>query len=165
MKPISLAEKLMFNTVRIETLDGSSGTGFFFNFKQENTDSCSYYQQNMFSSYNRTETVKFLLHLREEDDETKENYALILQTEWFFILKRFVFIYKSIFEEVKKKQTGKEVFYLQLAGKRFLIKRGNGIECFRRNCNDWIYPIGLWDNGIIILFFERIYGVTPAYDF
>lgn len=34
MKPISLAEKLMFNTVRIETLDGSSGTGFFFNFKQ-----------------------------------------------------------------------------------------------------------------------------------
>ena len=29
MKPTSLTEQLMFNTVRIEAHDGSSGTGFF----------------------------------------------------------------------------------------------------------------------------------------
>lgn len=34
MKLISLTEQLMFNTVRIEAHDGSSGTWFFFNFQE-----------------------------------------------------------------------------------------------------------------------------------
>ena len=32
MKPESISEKLMFNTVRLETESGM-GTGFFYNFK------------------------------------------------------------------------------------------------------------------------------------
>ena len=35
MKPISISERLLYNTVRLEGLDKSSGTGFFFNFKFE----------------------------------------------------------------------------------------------------------------------------------
>lgn len=35
MKPVSISEQMMFNTVRLECLDGSSGTGFFFNFEFE----------------------------------------------------------------------------------------------------------------------------------
>ena len=29
MKPESIAEQTLYNTVRLETLDGGSGTGFF----------------------------------------------------------------------------------------------------------------------------------------
>lgn len=32
MIPVNISEQLMFNTVRLETKDGSSGTGFFFDF-------------------------------------------------------------------------------------------------------------------------------------
>ncbi len=32
MKPISISEELMFNTVRLVSHDGSSGTGYFYHF-------------------------------------------------------------------------------------------------------------------------------------
>lgn len=33
MKPVSISEKMMFNTVRLVASNGSSGTGYFYNFK------------------------------------------------------------------------------------------------------------------------------------
>ena len=33
MQPITISEQLMFNTVKLVASDGSSGTGFFFNFE------------------------------------------------------------------------------------------------------------------------------------
>ena len=33
MKPQTISEQLMFNTVKLVASDGSSGTGFFYNFK------------------------------------------------------------------------------------------------------------------------------------
>ena len=32
MKPVSISEKMMFNTVRLVSTDGSSGTGYFYYF-------------------------------------------------------------------------------------------------------------------------------------
>jgi len=32
MKPSSLSEQIMFTTTRLECQDGSSGTGFFYNY-------------------------------------------------------------------------------------------------------------------------------------
>lgn len=167
MKPISLAEKLMFNTVRIETLDGSSGTGFFFNFKQGELTIPVLITNKHVVNYNRTETVKFLLHLREEDDETKENYALTLQTEWFFHSEKdlcFTFI-NPIFEEVKKR-TGKEVFYL--ASEESLIPSLE--KLMELSALEEIvmigYPIGLWDSKNNYPIFRKGYTAShPAYDF
>ena len=167
MKPISLAEKLMFNTVRIETLDGSSGTGFFFNFKQGELTIPVLITNKHVVNYNRTETVKFLLHLREEDDETKENYALTLQTEWFIHSEKdlcFTFI-NPIFEEVKKR-TGKEVFYL--ASEESLIPSLE--KLMELSALEEIvmigYPIGLWDSKNNYPIFRKGYTAShPAYDF
>ena len=36
MKPISISERMMFNTVRLVASDGSSGTGYFYNFVIDN---------------------------------------------------------------------------------------------------------------------------------
>ena len=35
MKPVSISERMMFNTVRLVASDGSSGTGYFYNFNVE----------------------------------------------------------------------------------------------------------------------------------
>lgn len=37
MNPVSILEQMMYNTVRLETLTGSSGTGFFFSYEFDNT--------------------------------------------------------------------------------------------------------------------------------
>ena len=36
MKPISISERMMFNTVRLVASDRSSGTGYFYNFMIDN---------------------------------------------------------------------------------------------------------------------------------
>ena len=36
MKPISISERMMFNTVRLVASDSSSGTGYFYNFMIDN---------------------------------------------------------------------------------------------------------------------------------
>lgn len=109
MKPISLTEQLMFNTVRIEAHDGSSGTGFFFNFQENELTIPVLITNKHVVNYNRNEIVKFFLHLREDDGSTTQNYALTLQTEWFFHSDKdlcFTFI-NPIFEEVKNEQENK----------------------------------------------------------
>ena len=167
MKPISLTEQLMFNTVRIEAHDGSSGTGFFFNFKEGELTIPVLITNKHVVNYNRNETVKFFLHLSEEDGSTTENYAITLQTDWFFHSEKdmcFTFI-NPIFEEVKKR-TGKQVFYV--ANEESLIP--NKIKLMELSALEEIvmigYPIGLWDSKNNYPIFRKGYTAShPAYDF
>ena len=167
MKPISLTEQLMFNTVRIEAHDGSSGTGFFFNFKEGELTIPVLITNKHVVNYNRNETVKFFLHLSEEDGTTTENYAITLQTEWFFHSKKdmcFTFI-NPIFEEVRKR-TGKQVFYV--ANEESLIP--NKVKLMELSALEEIvmigYPIGLWDSKNNYPIFRKGYTAShPAYDF
>ena len=167
MKPISLTEQLMFNTVRIEAHDGSSGTGFFFNFKEGELTIPVLITNKHVVNYNRNETVKFFLHLSEEDGSTTENYAITLQTDWFFHSEKdmcFTFI-NPIFEEVKKR-TGKQVFYV--ANEESLIP--DKVKLMELSALEEIvmigYPIGLWDSKNNYPIFRKGYTAShPAYDF
>ncbi len=167
MKPTSLTEQLMFNTVRIEAHDGSSGTGFFFNFSDGEFTIPVLITNKHVVNYNRNETVKFLLHLNEGDGSTKENFAITLQTEWFFHSEKdlcFIFI-NPIFEEVKKR-TGKQVFYVAneeslIPSKEKLMELSALEEIIMIG-----YPIGLWDSKHNYPIFRKGYTAShPAYDF
>jgi len=167
MKPIGLTEQLMFNTVRIETLDGASGTGFFFVYTEGDFTEPILITNKHVVKYNRNETVKFFLHLREEDGSTTENCAISLQTEWVFHSEMdlcFTFI-KPIFEEVMKR-TGKRVYYT--ANKENLIP--DKAKLMELSALEEIimigYPIGLWDRKHNYPIFRKGYTAShPAYDF
>lgn len=167
MKPISLAEQLMFNTVRIEALDGSSGTGFFFVFKQGELTIPILVTNKHVVNYNKMETVKFLLHLREKNGETKANYALTLQTEWIFHSEKdlcFTFM-NPIFQEVKKR-TGKEVFYLPIDESMIPTHKKLTELSALEEIVMIGYPIGLWDSKNNYPIFRKGYTAShPAYDF
>ncbi|WP_159634242.1 S1 family peptidase [Erysipelothrix anatis] len=167
MKPASLTEQLMFNTVRIEANDSSSGTGFFFNFSEGDYTIPVLITNKHVVNNNRNETVKFLLHLNEGDGSTKENFAITLQTEWYFHSGKdlcFTFM-NPIFEEVKKR-TGKQVFYI--ANEESLIPSKE--KLMELSALEEIvmigYPIGLWDSKNNYPIFRKGYTAShPAYDF
>ena len=96
MKPTSLTEQLMFNTVRIEAHDGSSGTGFFFNFSDGEFTIPVLITNKHVVNYNRNETVKFLLHLNEGDGQLRKILQLHYKQNGFFILKKICVLYLLI---------------------------------------------------------------------
>jgi hypothetical protein len=157
----------MFNTVRIEALDGSSGTGFFFNFKEGESTVPILITNKHVVNNNRNETVKFFLHLKEDDGTTSENYAISLHTDWFFHSEKdicFTFI-NPIFNEVRK-QTGKNVFYI--ANDESLIPDNE--KLIELSALEEIvmigYPIGLWDRKNNFPIFRKGYTAShPAFDF
>lgn len=167
MKPISVTEQMMFNTVRIETLDGSSGTGFFFNFSFNEGIVPVLITNKHVVNYNESETVKFFFNLEGEDGSTKENLEIILDAEWIFHSEKdlcFTFL-SAIFEKVKEK-TGKEVFYIPntenlIPSKEDLLELSALEEIVMVG-----YPIGLWDMHNNYPIFRKGYTAShPAYDF
>lgn len=167
MKPVSLAEKLMFNTVRLETLDGSCGTGFFFNFIVDEHIVPILITNKHVVNNNKMENVKFFLHLMDDDGGAKYNFEITLQTEWFFHSSKdlcFTFI-NPVFEEVKNR-TGKHVFYVandeELIPSKETLMDLSALE-------DIVmvgYPVGLWDTKNNYPIFRKGYTAShPAYDF
>ncbi|WP_208959768.1 hypothetical protein [Dolosigranulum pigrum] len=69
MIPSTISERLMFNTVRLETNDGSSGTGFFFTFKFGNLLVPILVTNKHVVNNNETETVTFFLHLKGKNSK------------------------------------------------------------------------------------------------
>lgn len=64
MQSSSISELMLYNTVRLETLEGSSGTGFFFNFNIDDKIYPVLITNKHVVNYNENETMKFLLHLQ-----------------------------------------------------------------------------------------------------
>lgn len=113
MKPITTSEQMMFSTVRLESLDGSSGTGFFFNYLFDNKAFPVLITNKHVVMNNPKETMKFQLHLCEISNPSvslDESFTVKYQTEWIFHSKHdlcFTFV-NPLFEEIRKK-TGKAV--------------------------------------------------------
>ena len=113
MKPVSMSEQMLYNTVRLESLDGSCGTGFFFNFNLDNKIVPVLITNKHVVNYNQNETMKFLLHLTNNDEASQENFEVTFSTNWLFHPTQdvcFCFV-NPLFEEVKK-LTGKRVYYV-----------------------------------------------------
>lgn len=167
MKPISLSEQLLFNTVRLVATDGSSGTGFFYNFKIGDFVYPTFITNKHVVRYNPNEQMTFFLHLQSDDGETIENQQVSLDAKWVFHSKKdlcFCFV-NPLFEEVLQK-TGKHVFYIAndesiLATDRITEELSALEELVMVG-----YPIGLWDEKNNFPIFRRGYTAShPAYDF
>lgn len=167
MIPVNISEQLMFNTVRLETKEGS-GTGFFFNFIFGTSFVPILVTNKHVVNYNQSETVTFFLHLREgEDNKTIESYPITLETNWIFHSNKdlcFSFM-NQVFEEVKS-QTGKDVYYI--AAEESLIPNEETLN--ELSALEEIvmigYPIGLWDQINNYPIFRKGYTSShPSYDF
>lgn len=112
LKPISISEKLMYNTVRIETNSGC-GTGSFFNFQFDEKIVPVIITNKHVINFNPKEEVRFALHLCDEEGNPDTNIDLNYKTDWIFHPEKdlcFCFV-NSIFDQVYSKFR-KKVFYI-----------------------------------------------------
>lgn len=167
MKPISISERIMFNTVRLVASDRSSGTGYFYNFVIDNKIVPVIITNKHVVNYNSNETMTFYLHLRNGENESNESYQVTLTLNWIFHSKKdlcFCFV-NPVFEFVKK-QTGKDVFYIAidetiLPSQKMLEELSALEELVMVG-----YPIGLWDKNNNFPIFRKGYTAShPAIDF
>lgn len=167
MKPETFSELLMFNTVRLVAKDGSSGTGFFYNFKVDDTQYPTIITNKHVVNNNPHEPMTFYLHLKTGDNESTENYQVTYTTDWIFHPDKdlcFCFI-NPVFEEVKKR-TGKDVFCV--ANDDSIVATPEKLEELSA-LEELVmvgYPIGLWDSQNNFPIFRK--GTTashPAIDF
>lgn len=166
MKPQSISEQMMFNTVRLQTKMGS-GTGFFFNYQIDGVVYPTIITNKHVVNYKEDEEVTFYLHLLSDNGEAKENHQVTLSSHWFFHSEKdicFTFI-NPVFEEVKRR-TGKEVFYI--ANDEKLIPSDEQLKDLSALEEVVMvgYPIGLWDSRNNYPIFRKGYTAAhPAIDF
>ena len=167
MKPVSISEKMMFNTVRLVASDGSSGTGYFYNFNIDDAIVPVIITNKHVVNYKQDETMTFYLHLLNGENESNENCKVTITTNWIFHSSKdlcFCFV-NPVFEFVKK-QTGKNVFYIAidetiLPTQKMLEELSALEELVMVG-----YPIGLWDEKNNFPIFRKGYTAThPAIDF
>lgn len=162
MEPKTLSEWLMFNTVRLETSNGSSGTGFFYSFDTSDDKFVPILITNKHVlNNNPKEVMTFYLHLKDEENGSNQNYKVTYVCNWIFHSSKdlcFCFV-QPLFEEVKRR-TGMEVFYA--------ITNDNSIAT-AQDIEELVmvgYPIGLWDEKNNFPIFRRGYTAShPAIDF
>lgn len=167
MKPKTISEQLMFNTVKLVANDGASGTGFFYNFKVNDKFCPTLITNKHVVNYNKNETMTFHLHLKTGENSSNENYKVTYSTEWIFHSTKdlcFCFI-NPLFEEVKK-QTGKDVFYI--ANDNSVVATSE--KLYELSAIEELvmigYPIGLWDSQNNFPVFRKGYTAShPALDF
>ncbi len=166
MKPISISEQMMFNTVKLSTSTGS-GTGFFFTFEIDNIRYPVIITNKHVVNNKTQEKVTFALHLRNPDESSTDNIEIEYDTNWYFHSKYdlcFCFI-KPVFELVKQK-TGKEVFF-RTNSEDIIPNQSKLDELSQLEEVVMIgYPIGLTDRKNNFPIFRKGYTAThPAIDF
>lgn len=167
LEPKTISEQMMFNTIRLVASDGSSGTGFFYNFQIDNMVFPTIVTNKHVVNYNSKEITTFLLHLKGADGKAEDNFKVTYSANWIFHSTKdlcFCFV-NPLFEQVKKR-TGKEVFY---------IANDASIVATQQKLNDLSaleelvmvgYPIGLWDAQNNFPVFRKGFTAShPAHDF
>ncbi|MDU5251782.1 trypsin-like peptidase domain-containing protein [Anaerococcus vaginalis] len=168
MIPVNISEQLMFNTVRLETKDGSSGTGFFFDFIFDDIRVPILVTNKHVLNYNKSENITFYLHLREGSvNETIESHPITLTSDWIFHSNQdlcFTFI-NPVFKEVKSR-TGKDVYYVPAEESIIPDEETlNNLSALEEIVMIG-YPIGLWDKINNYPIFRKGYTSShPSYDF
>ncbi len=148
-KPISISERLLFCTVKIETSEGT-GSGFFFTFQYGEHEvvilisNKHVITRNDFSNNYSTEDFKLLLHTNENN--LTENEGCDFRSEWIFHETydlAFTFFYPILTKF--EKELGKKVFFSTLREEH--IPKKEKLEEFSA-LEDVVmlgYPIGLSD--------------------
>lgn len=167
MEPKTISEQLMFNTVKLVASNGSSGTGFFYNFRVNDKVYPTIVTNKHVVNYNKNETMTFYLHLKTGEKSSTENYQVTYATSWVFHSTKdlcFCFI-NPVFQEVKNR-TGKDVFYI--ANDNSVVATPQKLEELSA-LEELVmvgYPIGLWDSKNNFPVFRKGYTAShPAFDF
>jgi len=163
MQPISISEKLLFSTVRLVSINGGSGTGFFFNYAFGEIDVPVIFTNKHVVNYNNQEEVTFFLHTTLNGVEPDEQSLQIqFKTDWFFHQDKdlcFCFV-NPLFQQIKQ-ATGKNVFYSPLREELILTSdQGSSLNAIE----DVImvgYPNGLWDEKNNLPLFRK--GITASH--
>ena len=168
MKPESLSEQLMFSTLRISTLKGSTGTGFFFQFEFPDNKRVPIIVTNKHVVNNHpTEIVDFFLHVKHDSNPSDENLNIRFNTSWIFHPNQdlcFCFL-APLLHEIKEKQN-KEIFFLPITENFIWDNNKLWDLCAVEDVVMVGYPTGLWDRkNNYPLFRKGITSSHPATDF
>ena len=167
MKPVSISEKMMFNTIRLVASDGSSGTGFFYNFEIDGKVIPTIITNKHVVRYNPNETMRFLVHLKNGENESRENFEITYTTNWVFHSQKdicFCFV-NQVFEQVKQ-LTGKDLFYFAIDDSIVPTEEMLADLSALEELVMVGYPIGLWDKSNNLPIFRKGYTSShPAIDF
>ena len=167
MKPESVSEQMMYNTIRIVASDGSCGTGSYFNFNVNGHIVPVVITNKHVVNYNRNETTTFFVHTKNNIGEPDGNIQITYTTKWIFhdTLDICYCYVNPLFEEIKQKLK-KEVFYI--ANDESLIynsEKLNELSALEELVMVG-YPIGLWDQVNNYPIFRKGFTANhPAIDF
>lgn len=153
---------MLYSTVRLIATNGSTGTGFFFHFNIDNKNIPVILTNKHVVNNNRTESVKFLLHLKNGDLPSEEKIEINFRTEWYFYPNQdLCFCFLAPLLQQIKDQKKKDIFYIpiteDLIADNKKLKELSAIE-------DVImvgYPTGLWDQKNNYPLFRR--GITASH--
>lgn len=168
MKPKTISEKMQYNTVKIVASNGSTGTGFFFEFNfSENKVVPVIITNKHVVNYNKKEVINLFLHAKNGDEPDDEKLNVSFNTDWYFHEDQdlcFCFV-APLFEQIKTEKR-KDVFYIPI--KENLIWNDKKLEELSA-IEDVVmvgYPNGLWDQkNNLPLFRKGITSSHPATDF
>lgn len=166
MKPESISEQMMFNTVRISTKTGT-GTGSYFNFRVGNYVIPTIITNKHVVNNNENELTAFEVHMKDSAGNPNGNLRVVYSTKWIFHEdKDICFCYANPLLEYVKQTAGKEVFFI--ANDESLIYSQQKLEELSA-LEELVmvgYPIGLWDSKNNFPIFRKGYTSShPAIDF
>lgn len=159
---------MLFSTVRLVASNGSTGTGFFFQYSFDGNKNVPVLITNKHVVHdNEKEVVSFFLHAKNGDAPDDEKLDSTFAPEWYFHPTQdlcFCFV-APLFQQIKT-QKQKDVFYISvtedLIWSNAKLKELSVIE-------DVVmagYPNGLWDQkNNLPLFRKGITSSHPAIDF
>ena len=167
IQPETITEKLLFATVRIETVKGSIGTGFFFNFIINDKTYPIIITNKHVIGENQEEEVIFSFHTSTGDKVLDNNSTIKYKLDWFpHQSQDLCFCFAGPFINYFKEKDNIDVFRTALQSdliwQDVKLQELSAIE-------EVImvgYPIGLWDKQNNFPIFRK--GITashPAVDF
>lgn len=167
MKPVSISEKMMYNTVRLTTSNGSCGTGSFFIFELDKKAVPVIITNKHVVNDNQLEETTFHLHTANDNGEPDSNLKVTYRTNWIFHeSKNLCYCYfNPLFEHIQS-AFGKCVYFTannesNIPTEIKLQELGAIEELVMVG-----YPIGLWDKRNNFPIFRKGYTAChPSIDF
>lgn len=167
MKPIDIAENLMFTTLRLVSDNGCCGTGYYFNFLVDEYLVPTIITNKHVVNGNPNEIMTFQVHLTDDNETDSGNHLVRFSTNWFFhSTKDLCFTYcNELFQKIPQ-ITGKSVFYKSVDSSLIYGQEKLKALSMMESVVMIGYPNGLWDCKNNYPLFR--YGFTashPGYDF